>query len=55
MVAATAAFAAMSGVIVLAGGGIGWLWAALTAWMAARALPLLVRFRHGLWLRTGTA
>jgi putative MATE family efflux protein len=33
--------------------GLGWLWAAITAFLATRAIALVVRFRSGAWLVTG--
>ena len=42
------------GVAVLAvGAGIGWLWGALHAWMAARLSMMLWRFAGGAWQVTG--
>ena len=42
------------GVLVVAvGAGIGWLWAALHAWMAARLVMLLKRFAGDAWQVTG--
>ena len=42
------------GVLVVAvGAGIGWLWAALHAWMAARLSMMLWRFAGGTWQVTG--
>ncbi len=33
--------------------GLGWLWAAITLFLATRAVALVVRFRSGAWLVTG--
>jgi hypothetical protein len=34
--------------------GIGWLWVALHAWIATRAVTLLARFRGNAWMVTGS-
>jgi hypothetical protein len=41
-------------VVLLVGAGIGWLWAALHAWLITRAITLLMRFRGNTWQVTGT-
>ncbi|MFT5201729.1 MAG: putative MATE family efflux protein [Candidatus Aldehydirespiratoraceae bacterium] len=40
-------------VVLLVGAGIGWLWAALHAWLITRAITLLMRFRGDAWQVTG--
>ena len=35
------------------GYGIGWIWAALTLFMALRAIPLWIRYRSGKWATLG--
>ena len=40
-------------VVVATGAGIGWLWAALHAWMAARLALMLWRFSGSAWQVTG--
>ena len=52
MVGAALFFATLCGVIVATGLGLGWLWAAIAAFMAARAIPLVWRWRQDTWLRT---
>ncbi len=52
MVGAAIFFAVLCGVIVAAGLGLGWLWAAIAAFMTARAIPLVWRWRQDTWLRT---
>ncbi len=39
--------------VVAAGAGIGWLWAALHAWMATRLGLMLWRFAGSAWQVTG--
>lgn len=39
--------------VVAAGAGIGWLWAALHAWMATRLVLMLWRFSGSAWQVTG--
>ena len=42
------------GLLVLAAGaGIGWLWAALHAWMATRLVLVVGRFASSAWQITG--
>ncbi len=53
MFGAALVFVAMSGVIVATGAGIGWLWAAIAAFMAVRAVPLVARWRNDSWLVEG--
>jgi putative MATE family efflux protein len=53
MVAASAVFAAVGACVVVLGLGIGWLWAAIGAWMIARLVGLGTRFRTGRWAITG--
>ena len=40
-------------VVLAAGAGIGWLWAALHAWMATRLTMMLWRFASARWQITG--
>jgi putative MATE family efflux protein len=41
--------------VLVTGVGLGWLWAAYGAWIAARAITLLARERSEAWLVTGAA
>ena len=50
----TAVFAACCGAVIVFDLGIGWLWAGLFLFMAARAATLHVRFRSDVWQVTGT-
>ena len=53
MVGAAACFVPMAVLVATRADTIGWLWAALTAFMALRLLTLLVRFAGHRWERTG--
>ncbi len=46
-------FVAAALVVGATGAGVDWLWAALGLMMAARLVPLLIRFRHGRWAVEG--
>ena len=54
MVVVALAFAAMGTGVLIAGAGLGWLWTALTAFMAMRAVAVWWRWRSDRWL-TATA
>ncbi len=47
------AFAIYANIVQNMGGGIGWLWICLSAFMATRAVFLWRRFAQDEWLRTG--
>jgi putative MATE family efflux protein len=53
MPVALAVFGACATVVLVADAGIGWLWAALGAFMVARLVPLLVRWSSGKWAVVG--
>ncbi len=53
MVGALSVFVAAALAVLASGWGLGWVWLAITVFMAARAVPLVQRFRQGAWLRTG--
>jgi len=53
MVGAAAVFAAGGAAVMTLGLGIGWLWAAIGLFMAARLVGLGARFRTGRWAVTG--
>jgi Na+-driven multidrug efflux pump len=53
MAAAATVFAAAACVVLLLDLGIGWLWAAIGAFMVARVVGLWARFRTEAWLVTG--
>ena len=53
MVAASSVLAAGALLVVSAGAGIGWLWAALHAWMLVRLAALAWRFAGSRWQVTG--
>lgn len=53
MVAAAILFAVLAGVVVISGLGMGWLWAALSVFMLARAIALWRRWRGSDWLVIG--
>ena len=53
MVVSALLFAIAAGVIIDSGLGLGALWAAITAFLASRAVALVIRFRSGAWLVTG--
>jgi Na+-driven multidrug efflux pump len=53
MVGAAAVFAAGGTYVLIAGLGIGWLWAAIGLFMVARLVGLGTRFRTGRWAVTG--
>ena len=50
---AFAVFAVAGGAVLVADGGIGWLWAAIGVFMVARLVPLAVRWRNGAWAVVG--
>ena len=53
MVVAAICFVPMAILVATAADTLGWLWAALTAFMAVRLLTLIVRFAGHRWQRTG--
>lgn len=53
MTVVSIAFLAMGAAVIAAGGGLGWLWTALTAFMALRGVAVWWRWRSGRWLVTG--
>ena len=53
MVGAAAVFVAAAGTVLVTGAGIGWLWAAIGAFMVARLVPLLGRWAGGGWAVVG--
>jgi putative MATE family efflux protein len=53
MAGAAAVFAVAAGAVYGLGLGIGWLWAAMGAFMVARVVGLWLRFRTETWLVTG--
>jgi putative MATE family efflux protein len=53
MILATCVFTAGAAAVLALGLGIGWLWAAIAAWMLARLVTLTVRFALGRWVVTG--
>jgi putative MATE family efflux protein len=53
MTVAALVFAAGAAAVLVLDLGIGWLWVALGLFMAARAVPLLARWRAGAWAVTG--
>jgi putative MATE family efflux protein len=53
MAGAAVVFAVAGGLVLVAGAGLGWLWTAIGVFMAARAVPLLVRWRTGAWAVEG--
>ncbi|MEY2463387.1 MAG: hypothetical protein QOH64_1525 [Acidimicrobiaceae bacterium] len=55
MAAAATVFAAAACVVLLLDLGIGWLWAAIGAFMVARVVGLWARFRTEAWLVTGAS
>ena len=46
-------FLALAGLIAASGAGVDWLWAAVITAMAARVVPLTLRFRTGRWAVVG--
>lgn len=46
-------FGVMATVVIATGAGLGWLWATLSAFMAARALTVWWRWRSDRWIVTG--
>jgi putative MATE family efflux protein len=54
MVVASAVFGVGAVAVLAADVGIGWLWAAIGAWMATRALTLGARYRTDRWVTLGT-
>jgi putative MATE family efflux protein len=53
MLAAFATFAASAALVTAAGAGLGWLWAAFTAFMIARCVVLVARFATPRWIVLG--
>lgn len=53
MVASAVLFAGTVWAIMQSDLGLGWLWAAITLFLATRAVALVVRYRSGAWLVTG--
>jgi hypothetical protein len=53
MVAAAAVFAVAGTLVLVSGAGLGWLWMAIGAFMAARLVPLLIRWRGTAWAVEG--
>jgi putative MATE family efflux protein len=53
MAAAAVVFAVAAGVVLATGAGLGWLWVAIGVFMAARAVPLLARWRGTAWAIEG--
>ncbi len=53
MTVVSIAFLAMGAAVIAAGAGLGWLWTALTAFMALRGVAVWWRWRSGRWLVTG--
>jgi len=53
MTVVSIAFLAMGAAVIAAGGGLGWLWTALTAFMLLRGVAVWWRWRSGRWLVTG--
>jgi len=53
MALAGVGFAVMAGTVLALGLGLGWLWAALSAFMVSRATGLWWRWRSDVWLRPG--
>jgi Na+-driven multidrug efflux pump len=54
MAAAALIFAGLAVWILQAGAGLGWLWAAITVFMALRAVTLWWRWRSDRWVILGT-
>jgi len=54
MVGAFVSFGVVGIVIGVTGAGIGWLWLGVTWLMAARTIPLWLRFRTGRWAVVGS-
>jgi putative MATE family efflux protein len=54
MAAAASIFAGLAVWILQAGAGLGWLWAAITVFMALRAVTLWWRWRSDRWVILGT-
>ena len=55
MVAATAVFAVGAAAVLGLDLGIGWLWAAIVAWMLTRLVALSLRYAGDRWLVTGAS
>jgi putative MATE family efflux protein len=53
MVAAAAVFVVAGTLVLVSGAGLGWLWMAIGAFMAARLVPLLIRWRGTAWAIEG--
>jgi Na+-driven multidrug efflux pump len=54
MILASVVFAAGALAVVATDAGIGWLWAALAAWMTTRLITLGWRYRSDAWIVLGT-
>ena len=55
MMGAFAFFVGLSFAVCSTDAGIGWLWASIIALMAARVVPLWLRFRTDRWMVLGAA
>jgi Na+-driven multidrug efflux pump len=55
MAGAAAVFVVAAGAVLATGAGIGWLWAAIGAFMVARLVPLAARWAGGRWAVVGAA
>lgn len=53
MAGAAAVFVTAAGAVLVAGAGIGWLWAAIGVFMIARLVPLAARWRGDRWAVEG--
>ena len=53
MIGATAVFLPLAFVVDALDAGLLWLWAAIAAWMAARLVAMVWRFRDGRWAVLG--
>lgn len=54
MIVASVVFGVGAVGVVATDAGIGWLWAALAAWMTTRAITLGLRYRSNAWIVLGT-
>ena len=55
MLVALIVFAPLVGFVLVADAGVVALWWALTGWLLARLVAVTLRYRSGVWLRTGPA
>jgi hypothetical protein len=53
MAATAVGFVALAAAVWLAGAGLGWLWAALLAFMVLRAVSVWWRWRSDRWIVLG--